>query len=176
MRRGTGKYWFLAVLLLGLPSLLFAQRHSYLEWQMKQLNQTPSVQYQKEKLEGIPINDTTICIYSPDRAFLYLGSGSESKSGRNAFADGYGIARYVIPDAATGALQVEYSICPWKRGSRHGEGMVQAPDGTILKAKWTWDKLQGVSEETPSEAELAEFNRRLTRLEAVMRLLGWSRK
>lgn len=176
MRRGTGKYWFLAVLLLGLPSLLFAQRHSYLEWQMKQLNQTPSVQYQKEKLECIPINDTTICIYSPDRAFLYLGSGSESKSGRNAFADGYGIARYVIPDAATGALQVEYSICPWKRGSRHGEGMVQAPDGTILKAKWTWDKHQGVSEETPSEAELAEFNRRLTRLEAVMRLLGWSRK
>ena len=60
MRRGTGKYWFLAVLLLGLPSLLFAQRHSYLEWQMKQLNQTPSVQYQKEKLECIPINDTTI--------------------------------------------------------------------------------------------------------------------
>ena len=176
MRRGTGKYWFLAVLLLGLPSLLSAQRHSYLEWQMNQLNQTPSIQYQKKKLESISINDTTICIYSPDRAFLYLGSGSESKSGRNAFADGYGIARYVIPDAATGALQVEYSICPWKRGSRHGEGMVQAPDGTILKAKWTWDKLQGVSEETPSEAELAEFNRRLTRLEAVMRLLGWSRK
>lgn len=171
-----GKYWILAVLLLGLPSLLFAQRHSYLEWQMKQLNQTSSIQYQKEKLECIPINDTTICIYSPDRAFLYLGSGSESKSGRNAFADGYGIARYVIPDAASGALQVEYSICPWKRGSRHGEGLARTPDGAILKAKWTWDQLKGVSEETPSEAELAEFNLRLTRLEAVMRLLGWNRK
>ena len=176
MIRGTGKYWFLAVLLLGLPSLLFAQRHSYLEWQMKQLNQTPSVQYQKEKLECIPINDTTICIYSPDRAFIYLGSGSESKSGRNSFADGYGIARYVSPDAATGALQEEYSLCPWKRGSRHGEGLARTPDGTILKAKWTWDQLKGVSEETPSEAELAEFNLRLTRLEAVMRLLGWNRK
>ena len=176
MKRTPVTYCLLTILLIGLPSLLSAQRHSYLEWQMKQLNQTPSVQYQKEKLECIPINDTTICIYSPDRAFLYLGSGSESKSGRNAFADGYGIARYVIPDAATGAMQVEYSLCPWKRGSRHGEGLARTPDGTILKAKWTWDQLKGVSEETPSEAELAEFNLRLTRLEAVMRLLGWNRK
>ena len=176
MRRGTGKYWFLAVLLLGLPSLLFAQNRSYLEWQMKQLNQTPSVEHQKEKLECIPINDTTLCIYSSDRAFLYLGSGTEAKSGRNAFADGYGIARYVSNDAATGTLQVEYSLCPWKRGSRHGEGLVQTPDGTILRAKWTWDQLKGISEEAPSEAELEEFNRRITRLEAVMRLLGWNRK
>ena len=171
----------LATLLIVLPVPGFAQVRgsslpSYLERQMNLMNQTPSVRYQKEKLECIPINDTTICIYSQDRAFLYLGSGSEAKSGRNAFAEGYGIARYVFRDAATGALQVEYSLCPWKRGSRHGEGLVQATDGTILKAKWTWDQLKSVAEETPSEAELAEFNRRLSRLEAVMRLLGWNRK
>lgn len=176
MRRGSFACGFLVGLLLGLPSLLFAQSSAYLDWQMKQLNRTPSVRYEKEKLECIPINDTTLCIYSSDRSFLYLGSGTEAKSGRSAFADGYGIARYASPGNGAGASQVEYSLCPWKRGSRHGEGLVQTPDGTILKAKWSWDQLKSVSEEAPSEAELAEFNRRLNRLEAVIRLLGWNRK
>jgi len=173
MRGGPLACRVLAGLLLGLPSLLFAQSSAYLDWQMNRLAQTPSVQYQKERLECIAINDTTLCIYSSDRAYLYLGSGTEAKSGRNAFADGFGIARYASRDAA-GEMQVQYCLCPWTRGSRHGNGLIQTPDGTILKAKWTWDQLKGLSEEPPSEAELAEFNRRLTRLQAVLRLLGWN--
>ena len=183
MSHGTVGYRLLAMVLLLMPVAVPAQvkrsiatNESYLERQMKLMNKTASVNYEKEDLACLRINDSTLCIYSNDRAFLYLGTGEEARRGRSAFADGYGMARYASRNAATGEMQFQYCLCPWKRGSRHGDGMIQLPDGTVLKARWNWDQLKSLSDQVPSEEELEEFSRRLARLEAVLRLLGWNNR
>ncbi|MBR5018949.1 MAG: hypothetical protein IKX53_04860 [Bacteroidales bacterium] len=120
----------------------------------------------------LPINDTTVYIYSAGRQFDYVGSGQEPSKTHSALAEGFGMARYEVHDEVTGDTQYEYCLCPWKRGFRHGEGLWMRADGSVVKAQWRWDKLRSVLEEPPSEAERAEFDRRLIRLQAVIRLMG----
>lgn len=120
----------------------------------------------------VRINDSTLCIYSPDKEFVYVGAGEEATRSHGAVPDGYGIARAIRSGDNTGEKQYEYCLCPWKRGSRHGEGLLVKPDGTVVKALWQWDHLKSVSEEPPTEEERAELDRRLARLQATIRLLG----
>lgn len=120
----------------------------------------------------LPINDTTVYIYSSDRHFDYAGNGREPSQTHPALAEGFGMARFETPDKATGEIQYEYCLCPWKRGFRHGEGLWMRADGSVVKADWRWDKLHSVLEEPPSEAERTEFDRRLLRLQAIIRLMG----
>ena len=118
------------------------------------------------------INDSTLCIYSPDKQFVYVGAGEEATRTHGAVPDGYGIARVIRSGDNPGAKQYEFCLCPWKRGSRHGEGLLVRPDGTVVKARWRWDKLKTVSEEPPTEEELAELDRRIARLQATVELMG----
>ena len=120
----------------------------------------------------VRINDSTLCIYSPDKQFVYVGAGEEATRSHGAVPDGYGIARVIRSGDHLAAKQFEYCLCPWKRGSRHGEGLLVSPDGTVVKATWRWNKLKSVSEEPPTEEELEELDRRIARLQATIRLLG----
>ena len=120
----------------------------------------------------VRINDSTLCIYSPDKDFVYVGSGEEATRTHGALPDGYGIARVLRSGDNPASKQFEYCLCPWKRGFRHGEGLLVSPDGTVDKPIWQWDHLKSVSEEPPTDEELAELDRRLARLQATIRLLG----
>lgn len=131
------------------------------------------VKYQNEvPHKCVRINDSTLCIYSPDKAFVYVGAGEEATRSHGAVPDGYGIARALSSGDHAGAKQYEFSLCPWKRGSRHGEGLLVRPDGTVVKAFWQWNHLKSVSEQSPTDEELAELDRRIARLQATIRLLG----
>ncbi len=120
----------------------------------------------------VRINDSTLCIYSQDKEFVYVGAGEEATRSHGAVPDGYGIARAIHSGDHPSAKQYEYCLCPWKRGSRHGEGLLVKPDGTVVKATWRWDKLKSVSEEPPTDEELEELDCRIARLQATVRLLG----
>ena len=161
-----------------------AYEEGYLERWMNLGKSRSSVRYKKEMLTRIPVNDTTALLYSEDHSFLYLGGSVEANGYRSAYPSGYGLACYAITAGNAGSIgaagtvgtasakQFEYCFCPWKRGSRHGEGLLVSPDGTVVKATWRWDKLKSVSEEPPTEEELAELDRRIARLQATVELLG----
>lgn len=147
------------LLLLLLPAVCPAQTRKY-------------QQKEPEHLRSVPVNDTTQCLYKADHSFIYLGEAVGAKGKRGPFADGYGLARYVTRDPLSGEARVEYVLCPWKRGSRHGEGLLQRADGTVVRAVWQWDQLKSVSDEAPSAEELEDFKHRIVRMEAMARLLG----
>ena len=161
-----------------------AYEEGYLERWMNLGKSRSSVRYKKEMLTRVPVNDTTALLYSEDHSFLYLGGSVEGNSYRSAYPSGYGLACYAITAGNAGSIgavgtvgtasvkQFEYCLCPWKRGSRHGEGLLLSPDGTVVKAIWRWDKLKSVSEEPPTEEEMAELDRRIARLQATVQLLG----
>ena len=161
-----------------------AYEEGYLERWMNAGKDRSNVRYKKESLMRIPVNDSTALLYSEDRSFLYLGGSVEANGNRSAYPSGYGIGCYAITGWDTDAVGTagivrtasatpfEYSLCPWKRGSRHGEGLFMRADGTVVKARWRWDKLKTVSEEPPTEEELAELDRRIARLQATVELMG----
>ena len=93
-------------------------------------------------------------LFNSDESFIYLGAIlSESRP----VPHGKGISRTLKRDKSGRALS-EYSLCPWKRGSRHGEGFLARPDGDCCKTVWKWNKQRrDISAElSPEEKELLD--------------------
>lgn len=123
-----------------------------------------------KQLRQIPIDEKTTLLYDEDGTFFYLGSISQLKNGK-PFPHGSGLCRTVARNPITGEVSYEYCSCNWKRGSRHGEGIMRLPDGTCRKAVWQWDHLQTVSDTPPSRGEIETLEKHIWRLEKLISLL-----
>ena len=132
-------------------------------------DKNPNIAFKQTQLRSYPFSEDEDIVYSEDRTFVYLG-GSGTSETRGPFASGYGLARYVSQDGQTQQTEVVYCLCPWKRGSRHGYGLMRCADGSVVKARWRWDTLKAVLDEPPTEEEVAELNRQIQRLEKALKL------
>lgn len=142
-------------------------------------NSRPSAQQKRESpvhdedaVKEIVISEGRTCLYNKDRTFLYLGEVSQAKNNRVAFPDGTGIVRQATILAEEDSISCEYCLCSWKRGSRHGSGLLMRPDGTIVKAVWKWDRLKSVAPEPPGDEEIDLMESRIEELTALLSLLG----
>ena len=172
------------VFLLLIPDLSFAQN----QWEKRNLGVlkdtapfTPRRRYEAPRsrkhnpkqtipTKHIQIDEETSLLFDTEGTFIYMGAIGQLKSG-NYFPAGTGLIQIIIKDTDTGDSAYEYYLCPWKRGSRHGEGIMKLPDGTYRKARWKWNRLKSVSDEPPTPEEIESLEKKVERLEQVLRLL-----
>lgn len=126
---------------------------------------TKEVQFQ-----SVYIDNQTTLLVDNEGLFLYLGNIGKLNNGKQ-FPHGEGLCRTVIIDPDTGDSAYEYCLCPWKRGSRHGEGVIKHPDGTYRKARWKWNRLKSVSDESPTPEEIESLEKKIDRLERILQIL-----
>ena len=115
---------------------------------------------QDNPLKRIQLDDETSILFDTEGTFLYMGGIGQLKNG-NCFPSGEGICR----------VDGEYCLCPWKRGSRHGKGIIKTEDGAYRNAVWRWDHLKSVSEEEPSSEDINRLENTISRMEQLLRLL-----
>ena len=159
-------FWFYLplILLMLLPAVSSAQRTRGL---------TPRSRYKTQKVVPplrIQIDDETSLLYNAEGTFIYMGAVEELKDGR-LFPSGKGLGRTVIRDSDSGESGYEYSFCSWKRGSKHGEGLLKRPDGTRAKAVWKWNQLKSVSDDPLTPEEIETLENQIARLETLLKVL-----
>lgn len=173
------KYVFLTLLLLTLLSLsASAQPQRALEHRLIANQNNRVSRYQAPRfrdkykqpvpLQHIYIDERTTILFDNEGQFFYMGSTRQLKDGRQ-FPDGEGICRTVR--TSMNHSSYEYCLCPWKRGSRNGEGILKLPDGTFRKAVWKWDRLKSTSDETPTPEEIEKMENEIARMEQILKLL-----
>lgn len=142
-------------------------------------NKRPSAQQKgqssilnEDAVQEVTISEGRTCLYNKTRTFLYLGEVSKSKDDRGTFPHGKGIVRYATILPESDSIACEYCLCPWKRGSRHGSGLLKRPDGSVVKAVWKWDRLKSVAPDPPTDEEKALMEERIEELTALLTLLG----
>ena len=170
------------LLLILFPEISLAQSYSYTRREIKNTRPTtpnsrmhaPKSSKHKPKQtippKHIQIDEETSLLFDTEGTFIYMGSIGQLKNG-NCFPDGTGLVRTVIKDTDTGESAYEYRLCPWKRGSRHGEGIMKLPDGTYRKVRWKWGRLKSVSDEPPVPEEIEALEQKIDRLERILQIL-----
>lgn len=126
----------------------------------------------EDVLQEVTISEGRTCLYNKTRTFLYLGEVSKSKGNQDTFPNGKGIVRYATILPESDSISCEYCFCSWKRGSRHGSGLLKRPDGSVVKAVWKWDRLKSVAPDPPTDEEKALMEERIEELTALLTLLG----
>ena len=169
------------LLFLSFPCFLCAQTTNEQLWMRGQgtakvihfkIDQPKQLSPHKEiRLERIKVDDSLSLLFDDLGSFLYLGEAGQLKNGR-WFPSGEGLCREVISNPESGTPASIYSFCPWKRGSRHGTGLLQLPDGSLCIAIWKWNKLKKVMEEDPAPAQIERMKDYQARLEAMLHLMG----
>lgn len=122
------------------------------------------------RLQSFYIDDQTTMLVDSEGQFLYLGTIGKLQNG-DQFPNGEGLCRTVIIDPDTGEPAYEYCLCSWKRGSRHGEGVIKLPDGTYRKARWKWDRLKATAFEPPTSEEIESLEKTIVRLNRLLQAL-----
>ena len=125
---------------------------------------------QQLQLQSFYIDNQTVMLVDSEGQFLYLGNIGKLQNG-NQFPNGKGLCRTVIIDPDTGDSALEYCLCPWKRGSRHGEGVIKLPDGTYRKARWKWNRLKSTAIEPPTPEEIESLEKTIDRLNRLLQAL-----
>ena len=115
---------------------------------------------QVEPLRRVQIDEETSLLFDTEGTFLYLGSIRQLNNG-NCFPSGKGICR----------TSGEYILCPWKRGSKHGDGIIKTEDGVYRKAVWKWNRPKATSGDAPLPEEIAEMEDYISRMEGALKLL-----
>ena len=128
--------------------------------------------YKDHPLRYIKINEETALLCNEDGTFLYLGSVRQLKSNGSYYPSGEGICRLAIKVPETGESAFEYCFCPWKRGSRHGTGIVKHFDGNYKIIRWKWNKYKSTLSQSPSSEEKTELDIRIQKLEKAILLMG----
>ena len=126
--------------------------------------------YKENPLEQIPVDDLQSFLLDTKGTFVYLGSFKQTNNGQY-FPSGLGLIRTVAADS-TGNSSYEYCLSPWKRGFRHGEGIVRLADGNYAKVTWRWGRQKSVSNSVPTDAEIEELEQRIKRFELLFGLIG----
>ena len=162
------KFFIPLLLLVCLPDISLAQRHpvgTIRDTPQRQSGRvrTPRFNHKTNHVDPpkrVRIDEETSFLFDTEGTFLYLGSIGQLKNG-NCFPSGKGICK------SSG----EYILCPWKRGSKHGKGIIKTEDGIYQKAVWRWDLLKATSDEAPSPEEIAEMEDYISRMEVALKLL-----
>lgn len=172
------------VFLLLIPDLSFAQN----QWEKRNMGVlkdtapfTPRRRYEAPRSrkhnpkqtippKHIRIDEETSLLFDAKGVFIYMGGIGQLKDGK-LFPYGTGIVRTVVNNIDTGDSAYEYCLCPWKRGSRHGEGIMKLPDGTYRKVRWKWGRLKSASDEPPLPEEIEALEQKIDRLERILQIL-----
>ena len=163
------KYYILLFLLAFLPEVSLAQTHpvgTIRDTPSKKPSRVRAPQFrhktkQVEPLTRIQIDEETSLLCNTEGTFFYMGNIGQLKNG-NCFPSGEGICQ----------IGGEYCLCPWKRGFRHGKGIIRLIDGTYVKASWRWGRQKSVSDTVPTDAEIEELEQRIKRFELLIGLIG----
>ena len=163
------KLFFPFFLLAFLPEVSLAQTHpvgTIRDTPPKQSGRVEAPRFrhktkQVEPLTRIQIDEETSLLCNTEGTFFYMGNIGQLKNG-NCFPSGEGICQ----------IGGEYCLCPWKRGFRHGKGIIRLIDGNYVKASWRWGRQKSVSDTVPTDAEIEELEQRIKRFELLFGLLG----
>ena len=131
------------------------------------------VRHKTNRFTSFSVNDSSYCLYNEDMSFVYVGS-VKKKNDSTCSPDGYGLSCQIIKNRDN-SFQLEYCLCPWKRGSRHGQGLIKTTDGDYKKVSWKWDKLKTLSNQEPSQEEINQIEARIQALSSLMKLLSIDR-
>jgi hypothetical protein len=126
------------------------------------ISHTNNLQHQDDRFEFKRITENRYFLWNADGSFLYIGA---IRSEEKAYPNGEGLGMSLVKDPQTGKMEKEYSFCPWKRGSRHGEGIVKHPDGRYERAVWKWNRMTILSDATVSLEEQEEMEEQIKHLE-----------
>ena len=126
--------------------------------------------FNENPLEQIPVDDSQSFLLDTKGTVVYLGAFKQAYNGQ-FFPSGLGLSRTVVTDS-TGNTFYEYCLCPWKRGFRHGKGVIRLIDGNYIKASWRWGRQKSVSDSSPTDAEIEELEQRIKRFELLFGLIG----
>ena len=162
------KFFIPLLLLVYLPNISLAQRPSVgtiRDTPQKQPSRVRAPRFnhktnQVDPPKRVLIDEETSLLFDTEGTFLYLGSIGQLKNG-NCFPSGKGICK------SSG----EYLFCLWKRGSKHGKGIIKTEDGIYQKVVWKWDRLKATSDDAPSPEEIAEMEDYISRMEVALKLL-----
>ena len=163
------KFFIPLLLLVYLPNISLAQRPSVgtiRDTPQKQPSRVRAPRFnhktnQVDPPKRVRIDEETSLLFDTEGTFLYLGSIGQLKNG-NCFPSGEGICQ----------IGGEYCLCPWKRGFRHGKGIIRLIDGNYVKASWRWGRQKSVSDTVPTDAEIEELEQRIKRFELLFGLIG----
>lgn len=128
----------------------------------KMVRKRSSLEQEGEVLHAKRLSEGRYFLYNSDGSFLYLG---EIRSESKAFPHGKGLGMSIVKDEENGFAGKEFEYCAWKRGSRHGEGVIKHPDGRYERAVWKWNKMTIVPDSPVSPEEQAEMEDQIKQIE-----------
>lgn len=128
----------------------------------KMVRKKSSLEQEGEVLHAKRLSEGRYFLYNSDGSFLYLG---EIRSESKAFPHGKGLGMSIVKDEENGFAGKEFEYCAWKRGSRHGKGVIKHPDGRYEHAVWKWNKMTIVPDSPVSPEEQAEMEDQIKQLE-----------
>lgn len=128
----------------------------------KMITNNNSLERQGEEMCFKRISEGQYFLYNTDGSFLYLG---EIRNESSIYPHGAGLGMTKCRDEETGAVANEYVLCRWRRGSRHGEGIIKHPDGCFEKALWKWNKKKTIPDSDVSPEEQEEMEEQIKNLE-----------
>ena len=128
----------------------------------KMITKKSSLEHEGEVLHVKRLSEGRYFLYNSDGSFLYLG---EIRSESKAFPHGKGLGMSIVKDEENGFAGKEFEYCAWKRGSRHGEGVIKHPDGRYEHAVWKWNKMTIAPDSPVSPEEQAEIEDQIKQIE-----------
>lgn len=128
----------------------------------KMVRKKSSLEQDGEVLHVKRLSEGRYFLYNSDGSFLYLG---EIRSESKAFPHGKGLGMSIVKDEENGFAGKEFEYCAWKRGSRHGEGVIKHPDGRYEHAVWKWNKMTIAPDSPVSPEEQAEIEDQIKQIE-----------
>lgn len=128
----------------------------------KMITKKSSLEHEDEVLHAKRISEGRYFLYNSDGSFCYLG---EIRNESNAFPHGKGVGMSIVKDEESGFAGKEFEYCAWKRGSRHGKGVIKHPDGRYEHAVWKWNKMTIVPDSPVSPEEQAEMEDQIKQIE-----------
>lgn len=132
----------------------------------KMITKKSSLEKKGTVLHSKRISEGRYFLYNADGSFCYLG---EIRSDTKAFPHGKGLGMFKVRNGETGVDSNEFILCTWKRGSRHGKGVVKHPDGRFERAVWKWNKMKNVPDSFVSPEEQEAVEEQIRQLEIAYR-------
>lgn len=126
-------------------------------------------------LVNVPINDNNNLFFNKKEPWIYLGWIEYRKkeiSGGQFVDFPYFDGRGLLCSYPEESSVPEYYHGDFKRGSKHGNGVVMQSDSTFYAGVWQWDKFKESSLREATDEEIAEFKHQLRLLDMAISIAG----
>lgn len=128
----------------------------------KMVTRKSSLAREREVLHAKRLSEGRYFLNNSDGSFCYLG---EIRSESSVYPHGKGLGMLRVRDGESGVVSNEFVLCSWKRGSRHGKGVIKHPDGRYEHAVWKWNKMTIVPDSPVSPEEQAVMEDQIKQIE-----------